>query len=161
LQGPQGLTGPQGPAGETGWTEIRKSADEQVASSASLQDDDVLQLQTTVDTAYEIEIIAIYANPGAGGNGDIKCEISEDATARGAILWIGLSTTDAAQVLTTTDVGGSSASFGTAASKRVLRGVGHHVGNGGILKFRWAQNTGNAQPLFVYTGSLLRYRKLS
>lgn len=143
-----------------GWTVVRKSADESVAANATTQDDDNLQFQTIVGSAYEIELLVIYANAG-GAKGDIKCELSEDATARGSTMWIGLSTADAAQMLTTTDVGGTSATFGTAVAKRVARGLAHHVGGGGLFKFRWAQNTSDAQPTVVYAGSVLRYRQIA
>ena len=77
-------------------------------------------------------------------------------------MWLGLSTADAATTTTTTDIGGTTASFGTAAAKRMFRAVGHHVGNGGLLKFRWAQNTSTAgNPTIVYAGSVLRYRQLT
>lgn len=144
-----------------GWTVVRKTADEQVAASATVQDDDLLQFPTVAGTPYEIELLAVYASPGGAGTPDIKCELSEDATARGSTMWVGLSTADAAQTLTTTDVGGQAAQFGTAAAKRVLRGLAHHVGGGGTFKFRWAQNTSNAQPTIVYTGSVLRYRAIT
>lgn len=106
-------------------------------------------------------MILIYASPGGAGTPDLKAELSEDATARGAIQWVSLGATDAAQTLTTTDVGGVTAVAGTAATKRVVRAVGTHVGGGGIFKLRWAQNTSNAQPTIVYTGSVLRYRAFS
>jgi len=188
-QGPAGTTGAQGPAGPGlaaggttgqqlvkksgtdydtqwvtdvgGWTIVRKSADESVVSSATVQDDDHLQFQTTAGTPYEIELLVVYASPGGAGTPDIKCELSEDATARGSTMWVGLSTADAAQTLTTTDVGGQAAQFGTAAAKRVLRALAHHVGNGGLFKFRWAQNTSNAQATTVYTASVLRYRAIT
>jgi hypothetical protein len=143
-----------------GWTVVRKSTDEPVAANTTTQDDDQLQFQTVVGTAYEIELLVIYANVG-GAKPDIKCELSEDATARGSSIWIGLSTTDAAQALTTTDVGGVSATFGTAVAKRIARGLAHHVGGGGLFKFRWAQNTSDAQPTVVYAGSVLRYRQIA
>lgn len=180
--GPQGATGPGVAAGGTtgyilskksdsdfdtqwspntaGWTIVRKSSDESF-NDAILQDDNELQFQTVVGIPYEIELLVVYANP-AGANPDIKCELSEDATARGSTMWVGLGTNDAAQMLTTTDMGGVSASFGTAIAKRVCRGLAHHVGNGGMMKFRWSQNTKNvANPTFVHAGSVLRYRTIS
>jgi hypothetical protein len=153
-------TGWQNNAG--GWTVVRKSADEQVNNSATLQDDDALQFQTVSGQPYEVEVLVIYASPAGAGTPDIKCELSEDATARGAVQWLGLSTADAAQTLSTTDVGGVSATFGTAAAKRVARALAFHVGGGGLLKLRWAQNTSTAgQPTIVYTGSVLRYRAIT
>lgn len=186
--GPAGTTGAQGPAGpglavggatgqvlvkksgtdydtqwvaETaGWTVVRKAADESIAN-ATIQDDDELKFQTVAGTPYEIELLAVYASPAGSGTPDLKAELSEDATARGSCAWIGLSTADAAQTLSTTDVGGVAATFGTAATKRVCRGLAHHVGAGGLLKFRFAQNTTTAgSPTIVYAGSVLRYRAL-
>lgn len=142
----------------SGWTVVRKTVDESFNDSV-LQDDNELQFQTVVGTPYEIELLALYAS--GSGTPDIKCELSEDSTPRGSTMWVGLSPTDAAQTLTTTDIGGVSATFGTAATKRVCRGLAHHVGNGGLLKFRWAQNTKTAgSPTSVYTGSILRYRAI-
>lgn len=147
-------------ANTAGWVVVRKAADESFNDSV-LQDDNELQFQTIAGTAYEIELLAIYASPAGAGTPDIKCELSEDATARGSTMWVGLSTADAAQTLTTTDVGGVSATFGTAAAKRVCRGLAHHVGNGALFKFRWAQNTKTAgSPALVYAGSVLRYRAI-
>jgi len=143
-----------------GWSVVRKSADESIASSSALQDDDQLQFQTVAGMPYEIELLVIYANSG-GTKADIKGELSEDATARGSTMWVGLSTADAAQTLTTTDVGGVSATFGTAVAKRVIRALAHHVGNGGLFKFRWAQNTVDPAATTVYTGSVLRYRAIA
>lgn len=188
-QGPAGTTGAQGPAGPGlvaggtigqqlvkksatdydtqwvadtgGWTVMRKTADESVASNA-LQDDDELRFQTAAGTPYEVELLAVYASPAGAGTPDMKAELSEDATPRGAVTWIGLSTADAAQTLSTTDVGGVSATFGTAAAKRIARGLAHHVGGGGVLRFRFAQNTTTAgSPTVVYAGSVLRYRALT
>jgi len=187
--GVQGNVGPQGPIGPgvaaggttgyilskksstdydtqwtpntAGWTVVRKSADESYNDNV-LQDDDQLQFQTVAGTPYEIEILILYASPAGSGTPDIKCELSEDTTPRGSTMWVGLSTADAAQTLTTTDVGGVSATFGTATVKRVVRGLAHHVGNGGIFKFRWAQNTKTAgSPTLVYAGSVLRYRAIT
>lgn len=145
-----------------GWTVVRKAADEQVVNNATIQDDDELQFTTVSGTAYEIELLAIYSSPSGSGTPDIKCELSEDVTARGSTMWVGLSTADAAQTLTTTDVGGATATFGTAVAKRVLRGLAHHVGNGGLFKFRWAQNTATGgKPTIVHAGSVLRYRPIT
>lgn len=140
---------------------VRKAVDETFNDSV-LQDDNELQFQTVAGMPYEIELLALYASPVGAGTPDIKFELSEDATARGTTMWIGLSTADAAQTLTTTDIGGVSATFGTAAAKRVGRGLAHHVGNGGVFKFRWAQNTKTAgSPILVYAGSVLRYRAIA
>jgi hypothetical protein len=185
IQGPTGSTGAVGPGVPTGgtagqqliktsgtdyattwatdtggWTIIRKTADESIANN-TIQDDDQLQFLTAAGACYEVEIVALYASPVGAGTPDLKTELSEDTTPRGAIMWLGLGTTDAAATTTTTDIGGASASFGTAATKRMMRGVGHHVGNGGPLKFRWAQATNSAgSPVIVYTGSILRYRQI-
>jgi Collagen triple helix repeat (20 copies) len=185
-QGPQGIQGPQGNLGsgvsaggttgqqlvkksdtdyDTQWvnntsglTVVRKSVDEQVSNSATIQDDDQLQFQAISGMPYEVELLVIYSC--ISGVPDIKCELSEDATLRGSTIWVGLSRSDAAQELTTTDVGGDTAIFGTDTNKRVLRALGHHVGGGGFLKFRWAQNTPSSQPTIVHTGSVLRYRAI-
>jgi hypothetical protein len=139
---------------------VRKTADESVNNSAVVQDDDQLQFQTQAGGA-EVEILVLYSNTG-GATPDLKAELSEDATARGAVQWLGLTTADAAQTLATTDVGGVTATFGTAVATRVARGIAYHVGGGGLLKFRWAQNTATGgQPTVVRTGSVLRYRAIT
>lgn len=145
------------PAG--GWSAIRKSIDESVVSNNVVQDDDELQFRTKANRAYEIELLVIYSSES--DLADLKCELSEDATTRGEIMWIGLSAQNAAQMLTTTDVGGATAIFGSATTKRIARGLAHHVGGGGLFKFRWSQNLSKAFPTVVHEGSVLRFREIS
>jgi Collagen triple helix repeat (20 copies) len=158
-EGPQGTPGPQGiPGASDDWTVVRKSVDEQISNSATIQDDDQLQFQAISGMPYEVEVLVIYSC--SSGVPDIKCELSEDTFSRGSIMWIGLSRSDAAQEITTTDMGGDTAIFGTDTNKRVIRALAHHVGGGGSLKFRWAQNTPSVQSTVVHVGSMLRYRQV-
>jgi hypothetical protein len=71
-----------------------------------------------------------------------------------------LSTADAAVATVTQSAFGSTAAFGTAAANRAMLVAGLHVGNGGTLTFRWAQNTSNVNATTVRAGSQIRYRQV-
>jgi hypothetical protein len=161
-----GLPGPMGPQGDpgvpgSGFTEIRKSVDESVASNINIQDDDVLFFQTVSGVTYEIEMVIIYSSPLGAGTPDFKFDVSEDATARGGIFWEYWDINDSWGTSTRSTIAGQTTTPGTAAIKRACTGYGHHVGGGGILKFRWAQNVSGANPTIVHAGSVLRYRAIT
>jgi hypothetical protein len=142
-----------------GWTNVIKAADESVASSTAVQNDDELFFTATSGAVYQVELWLVYAN-AAGAAPDLKIDLGEDATARGAFESIGLSTADAAAATQFLANQTATATFGTAATKRMASISGNHAGNGGTFRLRWAQNTSNGTATIVYAGSLLRYRRV-
>ncbi len=150
-------------SGVTDWTVITKASDESVASSTTLQDDDELLFTATSGKAFEFESVILYICPTGAGVPDIKTQYAEDSTTtRGSYTVVGLSTADA-QITPTyfATATGSNPTFGTDSTLRMLWFRGTHVGAGGSLKFRWAQNNSNVGSVTVKAGSVLRYRQLN
>lgn len=144
----------------TKWTEVSKGGDESVTSSTTLQDDDHLLFATTSGALYEIELYLIYASPVGGTAPDIKLSMGEDSTDRGVVLANHWSTADAATTTSAKSNITSTIAAGTGTGKRVVLVRGSHLGNGGNFKVQWAQNSSTGSATTVYTGSLLRYRKI-
>lgn len=143
------------------WTVVRKTADESVASSTVPQNDDELFFTAVAGAYYEVELLLVYASPAGGATPDMKCDLGEDATARGAFQTTQFTPTDAASQ--TNILSDQSATFtpGTAAAKRMVFVEGHHVGAGGTFRLRWAQNTSGVNPTILYATSILRYRRIN
>jgi hypothetical protein len=144
-------------------TVIKKSIDESVSASVTLQNDDELFFATASGGVYEFEFYLIYASPVGGGTPDFKFVTGEDATTRGVMAL------PSGYISTTDTIGSPTSAFcnqtatfaiGTAATNRVARVHGWYVGNGGTFRLLWAQNTSNANPTIVRAGSLLRYRRI-
>lgn len=145
-------------AGQGGWTEVIKSADQDVSSNTVVAADSELSFTAVSGQLYEIEAAIIYSSPVGGGTPDIKYCFGEDTTVRGMLLISSLSTTDAAQSVSQTAVSNGANTAGTATAKRLLFGRGMAIGNGGTFAFRWAQNTSGSNATRVHAGSVLRYR---
>lgn len=141
-----------------GWTRVQKAADESVSSSAVVQNDDELLFVAAAGKNYDVELDIVYDSAAGAGTPDLKCDLGEDATARGVFHGIGFSTADAAQDVQALANQTATMTFGTAATKRVARIRGSYTGNGGTFRFRWAQNTSGANATTVRAGSELRYR---
>lgn len=150
-------------SGDT-WTTLRKSADESVTSSTTLQDDDHMTFTAANGTYYVFEFVIIFASPVGGTTPDLKIAVGESGTTAG--VWGalyedgsggGANPTVTGQVTnqTTTIV------VATRTTKNVFTGFGTHVGAGGSFKVRWAQNTSDGNATTLYTGSYLRYRTVS
>jgi len=142
-----------------GWTMVIKAGDESVASSTTVQNDDDLFFTATSGAVYQVEMWLVYDN-AAGGAPDLKLDLGEDATARGAFEGVGMSTADAAQAITALANQTATMTFGTATTKRMASLVGNHAGAGGTFRLRWAQNTSNGTATIVRAGSVLRYRRV-
>lgn len=143
------------------WTALRKSADESVTSSTTLQDDDHMTFTAANGTYYIFEFAIIYASPVGGGTPDLKLSIGESGTTSGVWEAAYVDTTGTATLAAVLTNQTTTISAGTATTKNMLFGVGGHVGAGGSFKVRWAQNTSNGNATTLYTGSYLRYRTVS
>lgn len=141
-----------------GWAIVYKAADETVASSAVVQNDDELFFTALSGKTYEVEVDLVYDSPAGAGTPDIKVDLGEDATARGVFHGVGFSTADAAQDINALANQTATLTFGTAATKRGCRMRGLYTGAGGVFRVRWAQNTSGVNGTIVRSGSQLRYR---
>jgi hypothetical protein len=142
------------------WVEVVKGAD-QSDTTGTLANDSSLFFTAVAGAVYDVGLYVPYVSPIGGGTPDLKCDLGEDTTARGTFSGVGMSTTDTAQNVTVLGDRTATLTFGTAATLRMARITGWHVGNGGTFRFRWAQNTAGANATTVKQGALLRYRRIS
>lgn len=143
----------------------KKTANEVVNNSASMQDDDHLTVTVAANAVYELTALLIYdgtttADLKAGFTGPSGATLdwvthSLDATA-------GSGTT--AVKMTAQTISGTP-SFGSigAGSKVVGRvsGLLTVASTGGTFKVQWAQNTAEATDTTMYAGSYLSLRRIS
>jgi hypothetical protein len=142
------------------WTEVVKAADESVAASTTLQNDNELLFATVDGAVYEIEAVIVYASPVGGATPAIKVAYGEDATVRGAMVDIGINTSNVATTGVSSANQTSTSAFGTAAGNRSFKHTGVYIGAGGTFRLLWAQNVSNAGATIVRAGSVLRYRRI-
>ena len=144
------------------WGNVRKAADESVASSTTVQNDDELFFTAVSGGQYEIEVMLVYGSPAGGTTPDLKIDLGEDTTARGVVgTLVGFSNTDVAfgNVFGATNQTATWI-FGTATTDRIAKLVGVHTGGGGTFRLRWAQNVSGVNATIVRAGSLIRYRRV-
>jgi hypothetical protein len=157
---------PTGGGGDL-WTEVIKSADQDVTASATLTDDTELQATFTADTYHVLLYILYSGNTTAG---DYKCDFAPSTgNMSGWYRYNGDNTTGDA-VLTSTGIRMAAAATitaiaaGTDASHTVrslMIETMVRLSAGATFKFRFAQNTLTAATVArTKKGSILRYRKL-
>lgn len=139
---------------------ITKAVTESVASSTVTQNDDELFVALTSGKVYLIELLIAYDSTAGGATPDIKYDIGEDATDRGAFSAWRFNITDAGG---TVAVSADQAAFtsGTATTARLMLIRGVYFSNGGTFRFRWAQNTSGVNATRVLAGSILRYKQIN
>jgi hypothetical protein len=142
------------------WVAVTKTADESVASSTTLQNDDELFFTVTDGASYEVEAVVVYASPAGGATPDLKVAFGEDGVSRGVLLAVIFGTTDVKLQVTVPTNQADIVGCGTSATKRIATLSGSHQGAGGTFRMLWAQNTFDANATTIYAGSLLRYRRI-
>lgn len=144
------------------WVEVVKAADESVTSSTVLQDDDHLFFAAAAGVTYLVEAVLIYKG-GAGSTGPtpaVKLAAGEDATNRGNLNVLFVSTTDAGSSSQFLSDQTSTVVLGTNPIQRIAILQGVHVGNGGTFRIKWAQNASSAIAATMIAKSFLRYRAI-
>jgi hypothetical protein len=144
------------------WTLVTKAADESVASSTVVQNDDELFFTAASGGLYDIEIALVFGSPAGAGTPDIKMVFGEDATARGAMHFIGARSTADATVTPNGVLMDQTVtiSLGAEALDRMVRFIGTYRGGGGTFRLLWAQNVSGVNATIVRAGSVLRYRRI-
>jgi hypothetical protein len=154
--GPQGLTGPQGPAG-SGNTLVRKTANESVANSNAMQDDDELFFAIGADEVWEFEAWIFCTS--ASNSPDIEYTFTAPS---GTINWV--SSTEPLNSATVTSnvpvtASGSTRSLPILAGTTYLIRVRGFVANGttaGNVRFRWTQDSSNGTATQVLLNSFIK-----
>ncbi|MEV0993407.1 hypothetical protein [Nonomuraea sp. NPDC050202] len=144
-----------------------KTADESVASSTTLQDDNHLFLSVAANTEYWVQAHLIYEG-AANPSGDLQLGWSFPSGS--TWTWVsdalGSGVTGSTDIISRTrQVGSGSSSPGTVGAGilviAVPKGVLRVGSNSGFLRLRWAQLASTATPTIVKTGSLLTIRRLT
>lgn len=162
-----GIPNPVAGTGGDPWTELAKTADQDVTNSASLTDDTDLQIAVTGDT-YHFQIFIMFS--GDSATGDIKFDFLPDSgDMSGWYRYVGSNTT-ADAVLVSTGIRLAAAATITAITAGVdASHTVRHLMIEGMLRFsgaatfklRFAQNSAESgKTARVKQGSILRYRKL-
>lgn len=141
--------------GEVRPRRVRKSADETLSNSTSLQDDDELVLSVVSGVTYQLKCLIYY---GAGTTADFKAAFTHP----GGTLEYAVACLDTAaatsQTVSLAEASGSAKSFGGAgvASFRYLWYDGMYAcTSSGSLQFQWAQNSAVVESTVVKAGSFL------
>jgi hypothetical protein len=144
---------------------VRKTSDEIVNNSATLQNDDQLVIAVSANSRYRLELMLICSSSTTA---DIKGGWTGPS---GATLTWGTFAPHRAQTTITSAstsvnllaIGGVAdmAGFGTSSNALyVLRGVLNVSSTAGNLQFQWAQSTADATNTTVRANSVLSVRRL-
>lgn len=144
-------------------TLVRKTADESVTSSTTLQNDDHLTFAIAANEVWAFQFFIRYS--AVSGVPDFKATIAAPAGATGAWHVHGgyYSTADSVLV-DVADFGfGSTLGLGATTSVKwvVLAGIAVNSTTAGSVTLQWAQSTSSADALTVKTNSFLVAHKVS
>jgi len=143
----------------------RKTIDESVTSSTTIQDDDELSLTVIANATYDVTCHIIYQ---ADGVGDMNVQFSGPAGA--SFNWVanGVASTQTATgsffvgegTLATTNivVGGNGAGSSVVCRPSGLLIVG---GTAGTFRFRWTQGTSSGTATIVKANSFMTARRVA
>ncbi|MFI6819275.1 hypothetical protein ACIBG7_43290 [Nonomuraea sp. NPDC050328] len=146
---------------------VIKAADESIASSTTMQNDDHLFVEVEAGTDYWLQAYLIYEGAGEPG-GDFK--VGWLAPSGTTLDWMSDSFASTAtatsgavsrtyQTLTSLPAPGTQgAGVGLVCMPRGVLRIG---GTAGTLRLRWAQNISSATPTILRAGSMLRLRRLT
>lgn len=140
---------------------VRKTADETVNNSSTLQNDDHLLLALASSEVWKFEFWLMYTS---GSTPDFKAAITVPASA--TLVWETLGATDTSSVVygaATITASGTSRDFASSTGTRFLKitGIVANSTNAGNLQLQWAQNTATVSDTIVLTNSTLTAWKLA
>ena len=144
---------------------VRKTADETVTASTTMQDDDHLTAAVAANATYVVELVAIY---DGAATGDIKFQFAAPAGATLSGAQVGPQSGTAGVTATTVNVSattGASGAIGAvgAGSKIGYRfdGLLRTAGTAGTFKLQWAQQTSDPVATTMFTDSYLVLRRVA
>lgn len=137
---------------------IRKTADESVTSSVTLQNDNELVLDVAANTTYSFECVLGYT---AGTTGDFKAAMNFPS---GGTMFASVQRTDGStyaeaaggQILSGSAIAGGGLGT-TIPAMQLWRGIFMNGGTAGTFQVSWAQNVSNGTATTVKAGSILRF----
>ena len=177
--GPQGATGATGPAGPTGPTgaagaagatgatgpagsvfdyKYRKTADESVSSSTTLQNDDTLKIALAASDAVEFSAVMFVSSTSATPDFKMTFTVPSGASVRWHAEWFD-GAFQASSIVTSS---GTTATFLITENRLgivKLTGIVVNGSNAGDLQLQWAQNQSNSSAVKVEQRSFIRGSK--
>lgn len=159
-KGDQGLQGIQGPPG-SGFTLIKKTADQARPSSNALAADNTLVFPMLAGTKYIVRVRAFF---DTGATEDFKYGFTGPASPalirmRRAAIIPGATAFLVSPVAVAYDATGIALTgTGTNGGSIEMDGIIHNGPNAGNFAFAWAQNTSGAAQTTVRAGSYLEYQ---
>lgn len=144
------------------FTEVRKTADEDVVNSTTLQDDDHLFFSVVANGVYVFEAWVICSSPAGGGTPDMQLTFAGPTGSTGMFYGAAFQSETDTAIDALARTLGTLLRAGTGTTPRVIpiRGWAVIGGTAGSVVFRWAQVTASANATRVHAGSVLRYRQL-
>lgn len=147
---------------------VRKTADEDVTSSAALQNDNEL-LYTIGATGTYIAKLVLFVTSAANAAGDINLgfsfptgTLSYGAFGLDSSLASGFSGTFAAQAVTSATSGVTAIGLGASTATNMIVIETDFVATAtGTLQFMWSQNTSNANKTTVKAGSFMKVKQVA
>lgn len=143
-------------ADHEGIVTVRKTADENVSSSTTLQDDDHLKFAVAADEEWAFELFLIVE-----GNETADIKIGFAGPSGSTLVWGGHGLIPAAGNLSAgleNYAGSGSHGFGILSGTKsaiIIRGTIHNGVNADDLQLQWAQNASDAGATTVYENSHL------
>lgn len=145
---------------------VRKTSDETVTSSTTLQNDDQLLLPVAANAVYWIEGFVIYTSTATG-----KIKTGWTGPAGATFQWASdaldqtVTAASAEKVWRSVNTIADSQAWGTAGTGVPVVGMPKGVlitaGTSGNFQFQWAQNTSDGTATTVKIGSILTARRLA
>ena len=142
---------------DPGTVVIRKSVDESVTSSTTLQDDDELLIAVRPKLQYVVDGVVFATS--ASVTPDIKIAFTAPSGSTIDIGYVGMTGTASAQADILETSGSASASIPVDADKVtviLIHGTIKLDSTAGFLQLRWAQNTSNGTAVTIKEGSYLK-----
>lgn len=142
---------------------IRKTADETVNNSATLQNDDDLFFRAAPNDIWEVEYVLRYT---AATTADFSWGISlpSSATFRGVANQLASGAAAATDDLLSanTQSGGNPGALGTGTEAGLwIKGIVDVSGTGGLVNFQWSQRVAEVSDTVLKAGSYMNARKIS
>lgn len=143
-----------------GKTYVYKTADESVASSTTLQDDDHLFFTTVAAGIYAFEMLLWFTS--ASSNPDLKWQLIEpDGTFVIGYQTYYLNSSQPGHANEGSSFDTEFFTAGEVADLLWVRGIIEAGGAGGTFKLQWAQANSDATAMTIKKGSFLNYKKLN
>jgi len=138
----------------------RKTADESVTSSTTLQDDNHLFYSIAANEIWYVQM-ALYVVDGSDGAANFKMGLTLPASATCFFSWV-WGNTSGTFAMHRLRVGTTVSLFGSAGGDLFSPpGVVVNAGTAGTVQLQWAQSTSNASPVTVKANSALWGVKLA